>query len=74
MWLNLLLSKKLIVCKLVTDARFVPPANEVCEGYVFTGACLSTAGGGGHAWQERRPLQRVVRFLLECILVWEVNS
>ena len=25
----------------------LPPANEVCEGYVFTGVCLST---GGHAW------------------------
>ena len=22
----------------------LPPTNEVCEGYVFTGACLSTAG------------------------------
>ena len=34
----------------------LPPANEVCEGYVFTGVCLSTRGGhawfflGGHAW------------------------
>ena len=27
---------------------FLPPAKEVCEGYVFTGVCLS----GGHAWQE----------------------
>ena len=26
-------------------------------------------GRGGHAWQERRPLQRAVRILLECILV-----
>ena len=25
-----------------------PPANEVCEGNVFTGLCLST--GGGRAW------------------------
>ena len=24
----------------------LPPANEVCEGYVFTGVCLSTGGGG----------------------------
>ena len=24
--------------------------------------------GRGHAWQERRPLQRAVRILLECIL------
>ena len=32
----------------------LPPANEVCEGYVFTGVCLSTGGAcvlpvGGHA-------------------------
>ena len=26
----------------------LPPANELCIGYVFTGVCLSTAGG--HAW------------------------
>ena len=25
----------------------LPPANEVCEGYVFTGVCPSTGGGGG---------------------------
>ena len=24
---------------------YLPPANEVCEGYVFTGVCLSTPGG-----------------------------
>ena len=31
---------------------FLPPANEVCEGYVFTGVCLSTGGvhGRGCAW------------------------
>ena len=33
----------------------LPPAYEVCEGYVFTGVCLSTMGGhvwllGGCAW------------------------
>ena len=30
----------------------LPPANEICEGYVFTGVCLSTGGvcsGGGSA-------------------------
>ena len=26
-------------------AFFLPPANEVCEGYVFTGVCLSTGRG-----------------------------
>ena len=25
----------------------LPPANEVCEGYVFTGVCDSVKGGGG---------------------------
>ena len=25
--------------------------------------------GGAHAWQEKRPLQRAVRIILECILV-----
>ena len=45
---------------------FLLAANEFCEGYVFTGVCLSTEGvcmveggmcgggvhgGGGHAWQ-----------------------
>ena len=29
---------------------FLPPANEVCEGYVFTGVCLSTPGGGVHGF------------------------
>ena len=29
---------------------------------------------GGHAWQERRPLHRAVRILLECILVWIEKS
>ena len=46
------------------EVWFLPPANEVCEGYVFTGVCLSTQGGtcvvlfgggmhgfiGGRAW------------------------
>ena len=30
----------------MTNRRLLPPANEVCEGYVFTGVCLSTVGGG----------------------------
>ena len=40
----------------VTSATsFLPPANEVCEGYVFTGVCLSTGGAcvvacRGGAW------------------------
>ena len=30
------------------EKLLLPSANEVCEGYVFTGVCLST---GGHAWR-----------------------
>ena len=30
----------------------LPPANEVCEGYVFTGVCHSVHGGG-HVWLLR---------------------
>ena len=30
--------------------HLLPPANEVCEGYVFTGVCLSKPGGGGRVW------------------------
>ena len=29
------------------EESLLPPTNEVCQGYVFTGACLST---GGHVW------------------------
>ena len=50
-WTNLLyinnffgMKKQVLLC-----SKYLPPANEVCEGYVFTGVCLST--GGGHAWQ-----------------------
>ena len=34
-------------------------------GICGEGACVAR----GRAWQERRPLQRTVRILLECILV-----
>ena len=41
--------------RIPTTTKLLPPANEVCEGYVFTGVCLSTGGvcgdgGGGHVW------------------------
>ena len=39
------------LCVCLQQPSFLPPANEVCEGYVFTGVCLST--GGGHAWLLR---------------------
>ena len=32
----------------MTKLWLLPPANEVCEGYVFTAVCLSTGGGLGH--------------------------
>ena len=34
---------------------YLPPANEVCEGYVFTGVCHSVhkGGGMGRAWLLR---------------------
>ena len=34
-------------CSKLISLLFLPPANEVCEDYVFTGVCLSTWGGGG---------------------------
>ena len=35
-----------IVCSITFGKRyFLPPANEVCEGYVSTRVCLSTGGG-----------------------------
>ena len=48
----------------------------VCESFCSRGVCVAgrgacmERGGGMGAWQERRPLQRTVRMLLECILVW----
>ena len=36
------------------------------RGGMAEGTCME----GGHVWQERRPLQRTVRILLECILVY----
>ena len=39
------LDSKLQATKVVFQCLFLPPANEFCEGYVFTGVCLSTGGG-----------------------------
>ena len=43
--------------------RLLPPANEVCEGYVFTGVCLSTGGSawGGVSSQADTPGQTPLR-------------
>ena len=36
-----------------------------------SGACMAGGmHGEGRAWQERQPLQQMVRILLECILVY----
>ena len=41
-----------------------------CRGHAWQGCALQGACmAGGCAWQQRRPLQRTVRILLECILV-----
>ena len=32
---------------LTVQALFLPPANEVCDGYVFTDVCFFTGWGGG---------------------------
>ena len=42
---------------------YLPSANEVCQGYVFTGVCLSTGGGGWHTsmhcrWYPNMPCSR----------------
>ena len=44
----------------------------VHRGHVWQrgGVGVHGEGGGGHVWQERRPLQRTVRILLQCILVF----
>ena len=33
-------------CASYWNVFLLPPTNEVCEGYVFTGVCLSTGGDG----------------------------
>ena len=43
-------------CFKVLFLKYLPYANEDCEGYVFTGVCLSTGGGvrggRGHVWWQ----------------------
>ena len=42
-------------------SKFLPPANKVCEGYVFTGVCLSTGGEylGKYTSRQVHPLGKV---------------
>ena len=54
--------------------RLLPPANEVCEGYVFTVICLSTGGclpdrdPSDRDPQTENPLDRVYPFWTETSL------
>ena len=41
------------LCKFNRFFYLLPPANVVCEGYVFTGVCLSTGGGQGETLVRR---------------------
>ena len=59
---------------------FLPPANVVCEGYVFTGVCLSTGGGvlSQHALQvvSQHALQQVSRGcgIPACLAGFQANT
>ena len=53
--------------------QFLPPANVVCEGYVFTGVCLSTGGGGCYPimhcrWYPSIPCSRSGRGIIPACL------
>ena len=48
--------------------------NSNCGKVMFLHLSVILFTGGGRAWQERRPLQRTVCILLECILVVAVFS
>ena len=62
-----------------SQASFCPQGASMAKGVcVVKGGGMHGEGGAcmvkgsfmaGGAWQERRPLQRTVRILLECILV-----
>ena len=41
---SLLVNQQSLHVTILDSAEYLPPANEVCEGYVFTGVCLSTGG------------------------------
>ena len=43
--------------KKTKNMPYLPPANEVCEGYVFTPVCQSFCSQGGVPWQVHPPGQ-----------------
>ena len=57
--------KGLLMLKLITVRK------RSCGKVMFSHLSDSHSAHGGRAWQERRPLQRTVRILLECFLVRE---
>ena len=66
--------KRFLVCLPIIKENselFLPYTTLVAER-LCGGACVARRGicCRGCAWQKRRPLQRAVRILLECILVW----
>ena len=68
-WKTFLASGKLLVKEFEAFLlRLLPPTNEVCEGYVFTGVCLST-GGGLHSWGGGVCIQGMV-----CIQGWSASG
>ena len=50
---------------------FLPPANKVCEGYVFTPDCQSFCSPPGSSMLGGTGNKQVVRILLECILFFQ---
>ena len=56
--------------------NLLPPANEVCEGYVFTGVCLYTGGacvvvGGGMHGEEGHAWRGVVACIVKGGCAWQ---
>ena len=58
--LSLILYFALFFVENTLSINLLPPANEVCEGYVFIGVCLSTGGVSAplHAGTHTLPLSR----------------
>ena len=50
--------------------RFLPPANEVCEGYVFTPVCQSFCSWGGGVVVSQHALQVVSQHALQQVSGW----
>ena len=53
--------------------RFLPPANEVCEGNVFTGVCLSMDGGSLSRSDLCPGRSLSIRVSVQGISVWGIS-